>query len=168
MKTRQLAIDAMLAAMCAVLGYVALETNAFKITFESLPVFVAALMFGPVDGLLVGGVGTFIYQMLRYGMSATTFLWILPYVIAGGIMGAYARKNSFKLSSRQALFIVMACELLITVLNTGCIYVDSHIYGYYYPALILGSLGVRLVVCLAKGFAFGTIIPKLILRVKSA
>lgn len=168
MKTKQLAACSMLAAMCAVLGYVAVETNAFKLTFESLPVFVAALMFGPAEGILVGGVGTFIYQLLRYGLSVTTALWILPYVIAGGLMGLYASKKGFKLSSGQYLFIVMACELLITVLNTGCIYVDSHIYGYYHPALIFGSLAMRLAVCLVKGFAFGVIIPRLIMRIKRA
>ena len=38
MKTKQLTLDAMLAAMCAVLGYVALDMGNIKITFESLPI----------------------------------------------------------------------------------------------------------------------------------
>ena len=49
MKTKQLTLDAMLAAMCAVLGYVALDMGSIKITFESLPILLGAMLFGPVD-----------------------------------------------------------------------------------------------------------------------
>ena len=47
-KTLQLTMDAMLAAMCAVLGWAARFTDFgfIKISFESLPVLVAALLFG--------------------------------------------------------------------------------------------------------------------------
>lgn len=159
MKTRQLAIDAMLAAMCAVLGYVALDMNSIKITFESLPVLLAALLFGPVDGMLVGGIGTLIYQLLRYGVSATTLLWILPYVVCGLMVGLGAKAGRFSLKRWQVLALVVVSELVITLLNTGVIYVDSKIYGWYYPALIVGSLALRLVVCVVKAVAFGVILP---------
>ena len=56
MKTKQLTLDAMLAAMCAVLGYVALDMGNIKITFESLPILLGAMLFGPVDGMLIGGI----------------------------------------------------------------------------------------------------------------
>ena len=77
-KTRKIALDSMLAAMCAALGYAALDFNNLKITFESLPILLGALLLGPVDGLAIGVVGTLIYQLIRYGVSATTLLWILP------------------------------------------------------------------------------------------
>ena len=52
MKTKQLTLDAMLAAMCAVLGYVALDMGNIKITFESLPILLgASLVTGAVTGL---------------------------------------------------------------------------------------------------------------------
>ena len=57
MKTRQLALDAILAAMCAVLGAVSIDLGNLKISFESLPVLLGALLFGPLDALAVGGVG---------------------------------------------------------------------------------------------------------------
>lgn len=161
MKTRQLAIDAMLAAMCAVLGYVALDMNSVKITFESLPVLLAALLFGPVDGMLVGGIGTLIYQLLRYGVSATTLLWILPYVVCGLIVGLGAKAGRFDLKRWQVLVLVVVSELAVTLLNTVAIYVDSKIYGWYYPALIVGSLALRLVICVVKAVAFGAILPGL-------
>ena len=71
-KTRKIALDSMLAAMCAALGYAALDFNNLKITFESLPILLGALLLGPVDGLAIGVVGTLIYQLIRYGVSATT------------------------------------------------------------------------------------------------
>ena len=56
----------MLCAMCAVLGYVALDLGSIKLTFESLPVLLGALLFGPVDGMFIGGIGTLLYQLVRY------------------------------------------------------------------------------------------------------
>ena len=67
---RRLAADAMFAAMVTVLGLVSISTGNLKITVEALPVFLGALLLGPVDGLAIGGVGTLLYQLLRYGVSA--------------------------------------------------------------------------------------------------
>lgn len=166
MKTKQLAIDAMLVAMCAVLGYVAVDLQVIKITFESLPIFIAAFLFGPVDGMLVGGVGTLIYQLLRYGVSPTTVLWMAPYIVCGLIVGYAAKKNGFSLSNRQIMVLVITNELLITLLNTGVIYLDSVIFGYYFPGIITGSLIPRLAVCIVKSVAFGAVLPVLIRSVR--
>jgi ECF transporter S component (folate family) len=168
MKTKQLVIDAMMAAMCAVLGYLALDLGAVKVTFESLPILLSALLFGPVDGMLVGGVGTLVYQLLRYGVTATTLLWILPYVVCGLIVGAWAKKKQFMLSRAQTVALVVAAELVVTGLNTGALYADSHIYGWYYPGLIMGVLGLRLAICVGKAVAFGVILPTLAEAVRRA
>ncbi len=162
MKTKNIAANAMLAAMCAVLGYIAVETNEFKITFETFPIYMAALLFGPADAVAVGLVGTFIYQLLKYGISATTLLWMLPYAVCALIAGTFAKKYEFNLSAKQIMALTVLCELTITLLNTGVIYIDSNIYGYYTPALILGSLALRLAICIAKGIAFGAVLPKLL------
>ena len=60
LKTLQMTVDAMLAALCAVLGYIALDLGNIKITFEGIPVLIAAFFFGAVDGVIVGGLGTFV------------------------------------------------------------------------------------------------------------
>ena len=168
MKTKQLAMDGMLAAMCAVLGYLALDFGNLKITFETLPILLGALMFGPLDGLMIGGVGTLIYQLLRYGISVTTPLWILPYVLCGLIVGGFAKGKSFTLSKRQILVLVVLNELLITALNTGVIYVDSKIFHYYSPVYVFGSLALRLVICVGKAIAFGLALPPVLRTVRSA
>ena len=118
MKTRKLALNAVLAAMCAALGALALDLNSIKITFESFPVLLGALLFGPLDGLAVGFVGTLLYQLLRYGVSVTTPLWILPYALAGLMTGCYAKRRGFSLTTGQTVGIVVAAEVLVTALNT--------------------------------------------------
>ena len=164
MSAKKTATDAMLAAVCAVLGYVALDLGTVKITFESLPVIFAALMFGPADGMLVGGVGTFIYQILRYGFSPTTALWILPYVISGFVTGFYAKKHNFTNSVKEIRLIIITAELIILVFNTLAIYVDSKVFGYYSVPYVWGKIGIRLVICVVKSVAFGAFTPQLLIR----
>lgn len=165
-KTFKLVIDAMLAAMVAVLGYLSIDATVFKITFESLPIFIGAFLLGPIDGMLIGGVGTLIYQLLRYGFAYTTVLWMLPYIVAGLLCGLVAKSDKFNTSKLKFIVVTLCAELLISVLNTGVIFLDSKINHYYYAGIILGSLALRLVVAVAKGIVFGAILPYLLSAIK--
>ena len=164
--TLQLTIDAMLCAICAVLGYLAIDLTSVKITFENLPILIAALLFGPVDGIAVGAIGTLIYQLVRYGFTATTFLWILPYIVSGLIVGLYAKKYRFRVPPVKLTVLVIITEFLVTVLNTGVIYVDSKYYGWYYPELITGALAIRIVICFVKAAFFSAILYPLITAIR--
>ncbi len=167
-QTRQLAYNAVFAAMVAVLGYFSLNFGNFKITFESLPILLSGLLMGPLAGVAVGGIGTFIYQMLRFGLMPTTPMWMAPYVVAGFVVGWYAKQKGMTgfsgapLSTRNVVFIVVIAQLLITSINTVCLYIDSHIYGYYTPTLIAGMLVPRFILAVVMGVAFGVLIPQLI------
>lgn len=162
MTTRQMAADSMLAAMCAVLGVVALDAGNLKITLESVPIIVGALLFGSLDGAAIGFVGTLVYQLLRYGVSVTTLLWVLPYVVCGLIIGLYAQKRGFSLSTKQTIIIVVIAELVVTTLNTGVMYIDSKIYGYYSAVYIFGSIAVRYAICVGKAIVIGALMPPLV------
>lgn len=166
MTTRKLAVNALLAAMCAVLGAISLDFGNLKVTFESLPVLVAALLFGPIDGLAVGGIGTLLYQVLRYGVTATTALWILPYILCGLLTGLYAKKRAYTLSIKQMAFIMFAMSIMIFALNTLVLYIDSKIYGYYSAVFIFGSMVPRVLICLAKAAVFTAIMPPLLRAAK--
>lgn len=166
MKTKQLATDAVLAAMCAVLGAVSLDFGNLKISFESLPVLMAALMFGPWDGFAVGGIGTLIYQLLRYGVSVTTVLWMLPYALCGFLAGYYARRENFELNNKQITAAVFVSCALIFLLNTIVMYIDSKVYGYYSFVYIFGSILPRIAVFLIKSAAFSAVMPLLIRAAK--
>ena len=159
--TRQLAYDALLAAMCAVLGFVSLEMGWFKISFESLPVFMAAMLFGPLDGLAVGGTGTLVYQLLRYGPSVTTVLWMLPYMLVGLVTGFIFRKQTEEMSFGRLLTVMIISGLIILVFNTLAMYVDSKMFGYYTKELIFGGFLVRIAVCVLRSVIFTALLPPL-------
>ena len=168
MKTKKLASDAVLGAMCAVLGAISLDMGSIKITFESLPVLIAAFMFGPLDGMAVGGIGTLIYQLLKYGVTITTPLWILPYVLCGLFVGMYAKKYSFNLSWKQSSAAIFLSGFMVLLLNTLSLYIDSRIFGYYTPAFIYGALVPRIIIWLLKAAVFSAFLPGLIKTLKKA
>ena len=164
---KQLSTNAMLAAMCAVLGAVSLDLGNIKITLESIPVILGALLFGPAEGAIIGFVGTFVYQVLRYGFSATTLLWMLPHVVCGFIVGLYAKKKGFNLSVVQTIVITVIAGLVLTTLNTGVMYIDSKIYGYYSAVYIFGSMLIRYISGIAKFVAIGVLMPPLVNLLRS-
>lgn len=166
MRARKLALDAMLGAMCAVLGCLAIDTGNVKITLESLPILLGALLLGPADGAAVGLVGTAVYQLLRYGVSVTTPLWIAPYVLAGWAVGYAARKKRFSLRPAETAALVTGAEVFITLFNTVTIYIDSRLFGYYFPGFVTGSLAIRAAVCAGKSAAFSLLLPQIIRAVK--
>ena len=83
MNTKRLVTVAVLIALYTVLSLFSANLGLIKLTFESFPVLVASLMFGWVDGLLVGAVGGLLNQMLTYGFTVTTLMWILPNAMRG-------------------------------------------------------------------------------------
>jgi len=165
MKTSQLTINAMLAAVCAVLGYFALDFFSLKITLESFPVLLAALMYGPVSGMAVGGIGTFLYQLLRYGLEASTPLWVAPYLAGGLVAGLYAKRSGFNNSKKEIFRISMITELVIFACNTVSLYLYSKIiFGEFRMSFVLGALLPRLLIALAKGAVFGGITRPVLVR----
>ncbi|MCD8300324.1 MAG: ECF transporter S component [Clostridiales bacterium] len=158
-KTYKLTMDALMAALCFVLGYLAIDMGFIKISFETLPILIGALLFGPLDGMIIGALGSLLYQFLKYGLSLTTVLWILPYPVFGLIVGRYALKRKFSLTRKQIWFIMIAGHLLVMVMNTAVIYIDSRIYGYYTFIYVFGSMILRLAVCIAEAVVFAVIVP---------
>ena len=155
MKAKRIAIDGIMAALYVVLGYLSIDLGMMKISFEEFPVILVGLVMGPVDGMIVGGLGTFIFQIIRYGFSATTVLWMLPYIICGLVCGLFAVKYHYYNTNRQLWAIIIIAGILTFAFNTLAIYVDSKVYGYYTPAYVWGALGFRLIIMAAKIVVFG-------------
>ena len=158
---RRLAADAMFAAMVTVLAVAAIKTGNLKITIEAMPVFLGALM-------VIGGIGTLLYQLLSYGVTATTALWIAPYVLLGLCVGAVSARHGYACTKRQLVLLVVLGELGITALNTASLYIDSLIYGYYSPVFVFGTLPLRLGICAAKAVVFSLLLPSLLPLVRRA
>ena len=160
-KTKRLALDAMLSAMFVVLSLFSIRLPGMKITLDSLPVLVAAALLGPVDGLAVGLIGSFLNQMITYGFTATTLLWIIPAGIRGLLVGLYAKRHVFSMTLRQTVFITISTALLVTALNTFFMYVDSWVYSYSYAAA-LATLALRVLAGIITAVLFSLLLPALL------
>lgn len=161
-----MAYDAVLAAMCAVLGYISIDAGVTKLTFENLPVIIGAMMFGPVDGMLIGGIGTFIYQLVRYGIDATTLLWILPYVISGAFVGFFSRFYDVSAYGGKTcvknVLLLAANGLIVTALNTLSLFV-TYKYIWMMPTeTIFAALWLKVLVGILKAAVYAVLVPILI------
>ena len=137
------------------------------LTFESFPVLVASLMFGWVDGLLVGAVGGFLNQMLTFGFTVTTLMWILPNAVRGLLVGLYAKKHGLNLTMKQTAGIVLVTSLLVTVLNTLALYIDSQIF--HYPiSLTVGTIALRFLSSLVMAAIYTLVTPRTVTLLRRA
>ena len=151
---KRIATDAILIAVFFALAMLSVVVAGVKITFNSLPVVIAAVLFGPIDGFLVPFLGEFLSQMLHYGFTPTTILWMLAPALRGLIIGAAVlmlRKSMSLdtiLGSKRPWVYFLVCivaAVLTSLANTGAYYVDSKMLGYYTYELIFGVAGVRIV-----------------------
>ncbi len=168
-KTKRLTTLAMLIALYVVLSILTpVKLQNFKFTFEALPVLIGALLGGPLDGLAVGGIGSFIYQLLfsGYGLTVTTPLWILPHALSGLIVGLYARARRYDYSFVAVVIIAAISALLVTALNTLALYIDAKVFGYYSDALVFGSLPLKILTGIILAVLFSLILPQLLRTLK--
>lgn len=163
---KRLCLCAILAAFCFVLDYgTTLLNNAtgvFKLPLSGLPIIVAALMCGPLMGAAVGLVGTFLTQLITYGLGPTTVLWILPAAVRGLAVGLLflAFRRSMKVTWLTLEIVISS--LLVTAANTLVIYLDSVFYGYYSFATVFGGLVLRIVIGVVSSVVFAIIVPPIV------
>ena len=92
MATKRLALNAVLIAIYVVLRFFNIPVgNSFRFTLAPFAVILCALVFGPVDGLIVGFLGEFLSQILGpYGLTPTTLLWCVGESARGISLGLCA------------------------------------------------------------------------------
>lgn len=150
-KTKRLATDAVLTALYVLLTlFLSIKAGNLRISLASLPIIVCALLYGPQDACVCAALGEFMNQMLSYGFTVTTPLWLLPPMLRALIVGLAAaaalRQGSRLERSVPAFYCVCIFAAIATTLaNTGVIWVDSHILGYYTFAVVFGDFLVRLI-----------------------
>lgn len=140
-----------MAALCFVLDYFAtgislvLFGNSIKISVSGLPIIITAIVAGPYFAAATGFAGAFLNQMIHYGFSATTVLWVLPAAARGLTVGFLF--TAFRRSLKPHLIITetVISSLAVTALNTVALYADSKINHYYSFAFIIGGIGPRVI-----------------------
>jgi len=148
-KTKTLCRIAAFAALYFLLTMVSVRAGNLHVTFSSLPIVVSALLFGPLETAAAALLGEFLNQMLSYGFTLTTPLWLIPPAIRGLLIGAAAlwfRRRGRPLEERPAWFLTICtgAALVTTACNTAAILADSLIFHYYTPTLIMGDLVLRI------------------------
>ena len=159
-----------MAALYVGLDFLAVSVSApfggsMKFSVSGLPVIIISAFFGPVWGALTGFTGAFLGQMITYGFGATTFLWVLP-AVARGLSFGFLFK-AFKKSIKPHILCIetIISALVVTVINSIVMYIDSKVYGY--PAVILGvSLVNRIVAAIITSVVFALILPPILKALK--
>jgi ECF transporter S component (folate family) len=157
--------DAMLIALFVVLSLLNVRIgNVFKIGFSSFATIVAAVLLGPADGFIVGFAGEFLEQMLTYGLTPTTILYLLGPGARGLVLGAMLIAFSKGRTPLQTALDKKHPQILVsalllssfaqTVLNTLANYVDSKLYGWYSFEVVFGSFLARTVLGFLQTFVF--------------
>ncbi len=157
---KRMAMDAVMVALYMLISTLfVINAGALKITLEGLPIIIIACVFGPVDAALVGFLGEFLNQMLTFGFTPTTLLWVAPAVVRGLVMGLclkplkkawFSAPAAPELPARKGLLLVyyfitnLVTAVLVSLVNTFTWYVDSKMFGYYEYHTVFGMLGFRI------------------------
>ena len=173
-ETKRIAINAVLIATYIVLSMLAFNLGPLKFTFEAFPIILCAVIFGPMDGMLVGGIGELLNQILTFGLTPTTVLWILPILSRGFIIGILAKVWKKEIgpsavsAKRVPMMFMVVCVvtgIIHSLINTFALYVDSKMFGYYTEALVFGALFVRIlasvITAIIMGFATKAVVHAL-------
>ena len=152
---------AMLVAVYFVLS-VTLSINLYwiRISLDPLPILLATLLYGPLGGMTVGLLGSFLNQLLTYGLTPTTILWMLPAVLRGASVGLMLGRGQPSRARLTAAIVVSS--LLVTALNTLVMYIDSVVNGYYSYAYVFGGLVTRVVSGVLTALVLSVIVPPLV------
>lgn len=154
---RRLCIDGMFVGLYVVLAYslnFALIGTSFRISFAAICVILAALLYGVGDALVIALIGEFVLQLLNYGVTITTPLWILPSALRALVLGIPATiflKKGDRLQNHFVLYLILSlvAALLVTAANTGVSFLDAAIFGYPYP-FVLATNAIRLGISLGS------------------
>ena len=153
---RRICLIGMFAALYLALNLVGFRAWSFHVTFASLPVIVGSLLFGPVEGMLIALIGEFFNQVLSYGITVTTVLWLIPPAVRGLVVGGAARLlgKERRLEDRYGLCyaVCAAAALCTTAVNTLAVSIAARLNNgdLALAAAVLTQLGDTLATIAAQ------------------
>ena len=166
MKTRikTLVGMAIMIALYVILTRFAVNAGPIKITLSGIAIIIGAILYGPIKGMTIGLIGAFIEQLLSgYGITLTTVLWILPAGARGLIVGAILKDKKTKENITFVMLSIILSSIVVTLLNTFTMYVDSKIYNYYSYAYVFGSFLSRIILSIVTAIVYSILTPIIML-----
>lgn len=148
-------------ALYVALSYASINLQFIKISMTGLPIIFIAVVYGPIEGMLVGGIGEFFCQLVsQYGLTPTTPLWVLPAVVRGLIVGLLFKQKDVKEHKILWIFTVILCCLAVTGINTFVIWLDAKLFQYP-SGLTYLTIIFRFVGSIASAVIYALIVPTL-------
>lgn len=152
-ETYCLVLDALMIALFVVLSrLLSLEVLGVKITVAALPIVFTAFYLGMKHTVIVAAIGEFISQLIGYGLSPTTVLWMIPVIVRGIVLcffiALYLRKNggSIKAIKYSEYFVmILISAIIVFLLNTAVIIFDGWLYQYLSVPAALSQLLPRFI-----------------------
>ncbi len=170
-RIKLLCLSGVMAALYVGLDFLAVSVsapfgNTLKISLSGLPVILVSMLGGPLWGAATGFVGAFIGQLLTYGFSATTLLWVLPAVLRGLSMGLLFRWFGKRTTPAVLTLQTVVSSLLVTALNTVVLIIDANIYGYSTAAAVLTAVPGRIIAGIVTAVIFALMLPTILQSLK--
>lgn len=155
----RICVCAILSALYFIFDLISIKAGPFKISVSGLPIILVAIIYGPIDAMIVGFTGAFLGQMVSFGFTPTTILWCIPAVVRGLFVGLFTKKLNIKERPISLIIIIVISSLLVTTINTVVMYIDSVIYNYYSYAYIFGALFTRYVTGIITAIIYSVLTP---------
>lgn len=180
MSTRRITFNAIFIAIYVVLRYFNIPLgDSLRFTMGPFAVVLCSLLYGPVDGLIVGFVGEFLSQILGpYGLTSTTVLWCVGETLRGLTLGLCAvlflkkwLRSNQRPNGKQIAILLSACGLtsiLAALGQTLALYVDSRMFGYYRFDIVFGMLIWRILTYILVAVACGYLSMPIISALRKA
>ena len=160
---KKLVMIAMLTAVYVILCLVGtIRLWWMNISVATLPLIIASLLFGPAGGMFVGLLGSFLEQLLTYGLMATTVLWLVPNTVRGLLLGIYFKKKNYRPTRVQLIGALTVAALITTALNTLVMYLDSVVQGYYSYAYVFGGVVTRVIAGVITAVVMAFVAPPVV------
>ncbi len=150
---RNLVIDALMIAVFVVLSrFLTIPVGNVKITIAALPIIFTAFYLGIRHTVIVATLAEFLTQLLGYGLTPTTPLWMLPGILRGiiiCILVSFLLKKKGKTVQSISYFeygiIILTTGIVVLLLNTAVIALDAIIYNYFSYAYVFGDFIFRFI-----------------------
>ena len=164
--TQKLTTNAILIALHLVLCQIATIQvgGIISITVSGITEVVAGLLFGPISGGTVGIIGSLLNQLLKYGFSATTVLWIIPAGLKGLLCGWFAKSRRYQMNPLEIFWVLEVTAVIVTAVNTNVMVIDAEIFGYKTNATVVAQMGLRYLSGLVTSLAYMAVTAPLLAR----
>lgn len=169
---KSLCVCSVLAALFVAFELIAMNTgfllfgNNYQIPISCFPLILASVMFGPLFGTATGLVGAFLSQIIAYGFSWNSLLWMVPTVIYS--LSVSLLDLAFKKSNKPYILSIefAISSILLSILNTLVSFLCNYISNLS-NALLKVFLPFKLVMAVIFAVIFALIVPPIIKKLKS-